>query len=92
MSATIVFLPPVIRQRIGYQTPLDVDGETVRAIIEDLEHRFPGIRFNLCTDTGDLRPYVNVFIEKKNIRYLRGLDTLVPAGAHISILPSVAGG
>lgn len=92
MSATIVFLPPVLRQRIGYQAPLDVDGETVREIIEDLERRFPGIRFNLCTDTGELRPYVNVFIEKANIRYLRGLDTLVPTGAHIRILPSVAGG
>lgn len=92
MSTATVILPSALRQRTGSQSRLSVEGETVREIIEELERRFPGMRFNICSDTGELRPYVNIFIEKENIRYMQGLDTLIPPGARIRILPSVAGG
>ena len=92
MPAAIVTLPPVLRERADNQTRLHVEGATIREIIEELERRFPGILFNLCYETGELRPYVNIFIEKENIRYLQGLDTPVYPGAHIRVLPSVAGG
>ncbi len=91
LTATVI-LPPLLRARIGQQTGLHVEGTTVREIIANLEHRFPGTRFYLCYETGELRPYVNIFIERTNIRYLQGLDTPVPTGASIRVLPSVAGG
>lgn len=67
-------------------------GRTVREIIDALEHDFPGVRFNLCYETGELRPFVNIFLNRENIRYLQGLDTPVPNGATLHILQSVAGG
>lgn len=92
MPTAIVILPPVLREKAGQLDRLDVEGATIREIIENMEVRFPGIRFHLCYETGELRTYVNIFIERANIRYIQGLDTPVAAGARIRILPSVAGG
>jgi molybdopterin synthase sulfur carrier subunit len=87
-----VILPHVLRTRIGNRKSVTLAGRTVREIIDALDSAFPGLRFNLCYETGELRPYVNVFLERENIRYLQGLDTPVPAGATMHILQSVAGG
>ncbi len=57
-----------------------------------LDHDYPGLGFNLCYETGELRPYVNIFLDRENIRYLQGLETPVQMGATIHILQSVAGG
>ena len=92
MPTAQVILPPVLRERTGQQDRLHIEGATVREIIENMERRFPGMRFHLCYETGELRPYVNIFIEQANIRYLQGLDTPVTAGARVRVLPSVAGG
>lgn len=64
----------------------------MRAIVDDLERQFPGMRFALCEETGNVRPFVNIFLENDNIRDLRGLDTPVPDGATLHVLLSVAGG
>jgi molybdopterin synthase sulfur carrier subunit len=92
MPAVTVYLPPVLRERTGNQARVSIEGATVRDLIEALERAYPGLRFHLCHETGELRPYVNIFIEKDNIRYLQGLDTPLQAGARVRILPSVAGG
>jgi molybdopterin synthase sulfur carrier subunit len=64
----------------------------VREIIDALDRDFPGLRFNLCYETGELRSYVNIFVEKENIRYLQGLETVVTTGVTLHIIQSVAGG
>jgi molybdopterin synthase sulfur carrier subunit len=87
-----VSLPNALRARAGNRSTVMASGRTVREIINALEHDFPGLRFNLCYETGELRPYVNIFLDRENIRYLDGLDTLVHDGAMIYILQSVAGG
>ena len=87
-----VNLPHALRPRTGNRKSVMVAGRTVREIIDALDSDFPGLRFNLCYETGELRPYVNIFLERENIRYLQGLDTPVTTGATIYILQSVAGG
>ncbi len=66
--------------------------DALRARIGALDGDFPGLRFNLCYETGELRPYVNIFLERENIRYLQGLDTPISAGVTLHVLQSVAGG
>ena len=61
-------------------------------IIDALDHDYPGLGFNLCYETGELRPYVNIFLDRENSRYLQGLETPIQMGATIHILQSVAGG
>ena len=92
MPTATVILPYVLREKVGNNKSIMVAGSTIREIIDSLEHDFPGIRFNLCYETGELRPYVNIFLDRENIRFLQGLETQVHMGATIHILQSVAGG
>lgn len=92
MSSITVSLPGALRAKVGNSPSVTVTGNTIREIIDALERDFPGLRFSLCYETGELRPYVNVFLNRANIRYLQNLDTPVPAGAMIYVLQSVAGG
>lgn len=88
----VVSLPPALRPKAGNQASVTVNGQTVREVIDALDHDFPGLRFHLCYETGELRSFVNIFVEREHIRYLQGLDTPVSSGTTIVILPSVAGG
>lgn len=90
--SVIVYFPSVLRAKVGQQASVTVQGNTVREVIDALENDFPGLRFHLCYETGELRPFVNIYVQRINIRALQGLDTLVPSGAQVRILPSVAGG
>lgn len=87
-----VHLPGPLRDLTGGRPALSARGETVRALIDDLERRHPGLGFRLCEETGTLRPFVNIFVENENVRDLQGLDTPVPGGARVFVLHSVAGG
>ncbi len=87
-----VRVPSLLAGRTGGQRMLHVTGETVREVIDALERAHPGIRFHICHETGELRPYVNVFVEQEDVRFLQGLYTPVSPGATIHIIHSVAGG
>jgi molybdopterin synthase sulfur carrier subunit len=82
----------VLRTKFGVHGPVSVSGATVREVIDILEQSLPGLAFALCYETGELRPYVNIFVERDNIRYLQGLETPLVEGASIRVLQSVAGG
>jgi len=88
----LVILPHVLRARVGNRSSVSAYGHTVREIIAALDRDFPGLGFNLCYETGELRPYVNIFVDREDSRYHQGLDTPVRDGATIHILQSVAGG
>ena len=90
-SATVI-LPYVLREKADNHKSVMVVGSTIREIIDALDHAYPGLGFNLCYETGELRPYVNIFVDRENIRHLQGLETPVQMGATIHILQSVAGG
>ena len=92
IPAATVILPYVLREKAGNHKSIMVAGSTIREIIDALDHDYPGLGFNLCYETGELRPYVNIFLNRENIRYLQGLDTPIQMGATIYILQSVAGG
>ena len=88
----LVKLPTVLRAQADGQTAVTVDGPTVGAVFEQLIARYPGLRGNLLSDTGELHKFVNVYKDDDDIRFLDGLDTKVADGDVLSILPAVAGG
>ena len=91
-TTVTVLLPQALATRVGDQLRAQVAGATLRDIIVALEEQRPGLRFSLCLETGELRPFVNVFVNGTHVRYLQWLDTPLPPGAVVHILPSVAGG
>lgn len=90
--AVTVFLPGALAEQAGGARTVQIAGGTVREVVHALDATWPGMAFRLCYETGELRVFVNVFVNGRNVRYLQGLETPVPAGATIHILPSVAGG
>jgi molybdopterin converting factor small subunit len=83
-----VSLPAMLTERVGNRLTLSARGETVREVISTRDETFPALRFHLCLETGDLRPFVTLFVNGQTGRYLLGLDTVVAPGAPLHILPS----
>ncbi|MBA3747429.1 MAG: MoaD/ThiS family protein [Solirubrobacterales bacterium] len=89
--AVTVKLPTQLRDAAGGASQLPAEGETVGEVLESLFADHGELRDRLYLD-GDLRRFVNVYLSGEDIRFLDGLDTAVPAGASLTILPAVAGG
>lgn len=92
MPSVVIFLPSMLQAKAGNRTSLNVTADTLRDVIDAIEQAAPGMRFHLCDENGQLRPYVNIFLGQNNCRYLDGLETPVLPGVPIHIFPSVAGG
>jgi molybdopterin converting factor small subunit len=91
MSVT-VRVPTTLRTLTGGASEVAVEGGTVGEVVAALEAGYPGFRDRLLDDAGKLRRFVNVFVSDDDVRFLQGLDTPVPAGETVSIVPAVAGG
>jgi sulfur-carrier protein len=89
--AVTVKIPTQLRGVTGGDAEADVDGATVREVLDGLFDRYDALRDRIC-ENGDLRRFVNVYVDGEDIRYLAGLDTEVSDGAEVTILPAVAGG
>lgn len=91
MTAT-VRIPSPLRRHTDGSAHVEVEAETVREAVAQLEEQHPGIAERILDDDGELRRFVNVFVRDEDVRYQQGLDTPVAAGETISIVPAVAGG
>jgi molybdopterin converting factor small subunit len=87
-----VRLPPVIRPAAGGNRTVDVDGGTLREALEDLFARYPETRSQIVDDEGDLNRFVNVFVDREDVRLREGLDTSVAEGSTVIVMPAMAGG
>jgi molybdopterin synthase sulfur carrier subunit len=76
----------------GGAAEVEAEGKTVRELIEDLERRYAGIKARLCDESGEVRRFVNIFVNDEDIRFLQGLDTELKEGDEVSIIPAIAGG
>jgi molybdopterin converting factor small subunit len=87
-----VRVPTTLRTLTAGASEVTVDGSTVAEVFGALERQHPGFHDRLLDDDGKLRRFVNVFVSDDDIRFLEGLDTKVPDGETVSIIPAVAGG
>jgi molybdopterin synthase sulfur carrier subunit len=91
MSVT-VRIPTPLRRLTDGQDKVSVDGATVGDIVGSLETQFPGIKERLCDESGEIRNFVNVYVNGEDVRFLEGLNSQTKSGDEISIVPAVAGG
>lgn len=87
-----VRIPTPLRKFTGGSEAVEAEGSTVTALVADLDRRYPGIRERICDDGGQVRRFVNIFVNGEDIRFLGDLDASVADGDEVSIIPSVAGG
>ncbi len=88
----IVRIPGPLRRVTNGEQQVEVDAANVIETIDALESKYPGIKERLCDESGDLRYFVNVYLNGEDVRFLQGLETATKAGDELSIVPAVAGG
>jgi molybdopterin synthase sulfur carrier subunit len=89
---TTVFIPSSLRRYTAGQSKADVSGGTINEVIDNLEQQYPGVKSRLCDESGQIKRYVNVFVNDEEIRTLEGADTPVAEKDEVSIVPAMAGG
>jgi sulfur-carrier protein len=87
-----VRIPGPLRTLSEGKSSVDVPAGTVAQAIEELERRFPGFRERVLDDQGNLRQFVNVYLNDEDVRFGQGLQTAVSEADEVSIIPAVAGG
>jgi molybdopterin synthase sulfur carrier subunit len=87
-----VRIPTPLRSITKGHADVQAKGDTVMDVVNDLERQFPGLRERLLDDGGELRRFVNIYLNQEDIRFLGGKETGLKDGDEVAIVPAIAGG
>ena len=87
-----VRIPTPLRGLTDDKEVVEATGATVGEIIDFLANEYPGIKNRICDENGELRRFVNVYVNDEDIRFKEGKDTAIADGDELSIIPAIAGG
>ena len=87
-----VRIPTILRTYTGGESEVSAEGDTLAAVLEDLDANYSGIKGRILDEAGQLRRFVNVYVGNDDVRFLDNLKTPTPDGTQISVIPAVAGG
>jgi molybdopterin synthase sulfur carrier subunit len=90
--AITVRIPTPLRKLTSEQDIVEAAGDTLAEMIDSLEATYPGLKERLCDETGDLRRFVNIYVNGEDVRFAEGVATRLNGGDEVSIVPAVAGG
>ena len=90
--AITVRIPTPLRKLTSDQPEVEAVGSDIESIIENLEANHPGIKERICDESGNIRRFVNIYLNDDDIRFLDGTATAVTDGDEISVIPAIAGG
>jgi MoaD family protein len=87
-----VRVPTILRPYTQGVSEVSVEGSTLSEVLDSLDSSYPGIKSRVLDDSGDLRRFVNVYVDNDDVRFAEGLQTKIKDGGQVSIIPAVAGG
>ena len=87
-----VRIPTPLRRLTDQQSSVSAEGSTVAELIDSLDASFPGMKARVCDDDGELRHFVNIYVNGEDVRYMDGIGSALKSGDEVSIVPAVAGG
>jgi molybdopterin synthase sulfur carrier subunit len=87
-----VRIPTPLRKFTGGQESVEASGNTIGAVLADLDKNHPGLRERICDADGSVRRFVNLYVNGDDIRFLQNLSSAVKDGDEVSIVPAIAGG
>jgi MoaD family protein len=87
-----VKIPTILRTYTGGEKVVEAKGDTLSALIDDLDGNHPGLKGRLITDDGALHRFVNIYVNDEDVRFTGSLDTALKDGDAVTVLPAVAGG
>jgi len=88
----LVRIPTPLRRVTNGVAEVHAKGKDVAELVDDLERQFPGLRERLVEESGQLRRFVNIYVNEEDIRFLSGPETTLKDGDQVSIVPALAGG
>jgi molybdopterin converting factor small subunit len=87
-----VLIPTPLQKLTNNQAVLDCEGNNIQELLNSLDSSCPGLKARLCDETGELRRFVNFYVNSEDIRFLDGANTVLNDGDEVSIVPAIAGG
>jgi len=87
-----VRLPTPLQKLTKNQAEIKANGANIKELIEDLEKNFPGIKERICDETGQVRRFINIYVNEEDVRYLQDDSTPLKDGDEVSMIPAIAGG
>lgn len=87
-----VRIPTPLRPLTKGQGEVETKGSSIEEMIATLDQAHPGLKGRLCDEKGELRRFVNIYVNEEDIRFLKGKDTVLKDGDEVSIVPAIAGG
>lgn len=90
--SVVVRIPTPLRRMTNGQDKVEVQSGKLGAMVDELEGSYPGMKDRLLDENGELRYFVNIYLNGEDVRFLNGLDTAMSSGDEVSIVPAVAGG
>jgi len=87
-----VYIPSPLRKITNGQAKVQAEGRTVNEVINRLESAFPGLKARICDESGEVKRFINIFVNGEEIRTLQGLQTVVQENDEVSVIPAMAGG
>jgi molybdopterin synthase sulfur carrier subunit len=87
-----VRIPTPLRPLTKGQGEVEAKAASIAEMIGSLDAAYPGLKDRLCDDKGELRRFVNIYVNEEDIRFLKGKDTSLKDGDEVSIVPAIAGG
>ena len=87
-----VRIPTPLRKLTGGADEVSAEGATIGELIDNLEAAHAGLKTRLCDDGGEIRRFVNIYVNDEDVRFLEGRDTQLNDGDEVSIVPAIAGG
>ena len=91
MSITIR-IPTPLQKLTQNQAEVKANGANIRELIEDLEKKFPGIKERIYDETGEIRRFINIYVNEEDVRFLQQDATPLKDGDEVSMIPAIAGG
>ncbi|MBI3828325.1 MAG: MoaD/ThiS family protein [Planctomycetes bacterium] len=87
-----VRIPEALRKLTNGSDQVSVEASNVREMIAAIDAKHPGLKERICDEQGNVRRFVNIFVNEEDIRFMQNLDTPIDAKSDVSILPAIAGG
>ena len=92
MAKVKVRIPAPLQKLTGNRQEVELQAGNIRELILNLEKQFPGIKQRLLDENGKIRRFINLYVNDEDIRFLKHDETVLSDGAHVSIIPAIAGG
>ncbi len=90
--SVMVRIPTPLRRMTNGESKVEMESSNLGELVEKLDGAYPGFKDRLVDENGELRYFVNIYVNGEDVRFLEGLETSTKSGDEVSIVPAVAGG